>query len=298
MAYHVEEIVADNNLCGEAPLWDHRNGRLLWVDNEASVVFQYVPATSERTVLSRDLPVSGLAINEDRRLIFGGSAGLHVWEAQNLHEPIVTHDTEGLPLQINDMIADPQGRIYAGTLYWGAQGMERLGKLYLIEKGGKVTPVDDGIEVSNGLGFSPDDRTLYYADSTARKIFAYDVDARTGGLSRKRLFVQVSRDEGIPDGLTVDAQGYVWCAHWYGSEIVRYDPDGKVERRIPMPAKQVSSVMFGGKDLNELYVTSAGNAWRSDYAPRGCDFESGITGGSLYRIKLDIQGRCEHLARF
>lgn len=296
MDYHIEEIAADENLCGEAPIWDYRNGRLLWVDNEASLVFQYMPATGEKSVISRDLPACGLAIQEDRRLLIGGSGGLHIWEAQNVYKTVVA-EYQDEPIQINDMIAGSQGQIYAGTLYWGAQGMEKHGKLYLVAPGGGVSVVDDGIEVSNGLGFSPDNGILYYADSTARKIFAYNVDSRTGTLSRKRVFVKVPESEGIPDGLTVDAQGFIWTAQWYGSQIVRYDPEGKVERRIAMPAKQVSSVMFGGKDLNELYITSAGNSWRSDYAPAGYDFDSGNIGGSLYRIKLDIQGKREHLAK-
>jgi D-xylono/L-arabinono-1,4-lactonase len=296
MKYQIEEIVADNNLCGEAPTWDYRNNRLLWVDNEASTVCQYVPANGERTVISRDLQACGIAINEDRRLIFAGFGGLHVWQAQNIYDTVVAN-YEGGPLQFNDIIADAKGRIYGGTIYWGASGMEQYGRLYLIARGGEIAVVDEGIEVSNGLGFSTDDRILYYSDSTARKIYAYDVDQDSGELRNKRVFVNVPAEEGIPDGLTVDAQGFVWSAQWYGSQIVRYDPDGKVERQIVMPVKQVSSVMFGGKDLSELYVTSAGNSWRSDFAPPGYDFEGNI-GGSLYRIKLDIQGRREHLAGF
>ena len=203
---------------------------------------------------------------------------------------------EGESLFFNDILADPQGRVYAGTVYWGAQGMEKTGKLYLIDLDGSAQVVTDGIEMSNGLGLSPDNRTLYYADTAVRRIYAFDVDPATGGLSNKRVFVQVPGDEGIPDGLTVDADGFVWNAQWFGAQVVRYDSEGKVERRIKMPVKQVSSVAFGGPDLTDLYVTTAAEYAPSPLAPPGFDDKAPM-GGSLYRIPLDIRGRLEYQAR-
>jgi D-xylonolactonase len=161
---------------------------------------------------------------------------------------------------------------------------------------GSLAIEDEGIDLANGLGLAPDDRTLYFTDSTARSIFAYDVDPATGGLSRKRLFVRVPAAEGVPDGLTVDREGHVWSAQWYGGCVVRYDPDGTVERRIALPVKQVSSLAFGGDDYADLYVTSAANAWTSPYAPPGYDFHAPNTGGALYRIRTDCRGRPEHVA--
>src|SRR5207247_7061215 len=134
--------------------------------------------------------------------------------------------------------------------------------------------VEEGVELANGLGFSPDNRTLYFTDSAARKIYAYDVQPETGRLSNRRIFASVTADEGLPDGLTVDAEGFVWSAQWYGSQVVRYDPDGKVERRIAMPITQVSSVAFGGENLTDLYITSAGGSWASQLAPPGYNFDA------------------------
>jgi D-xylonolactonase len=155
--------------------------------------------------------------------------------------------------------------------------------------------VDEGIEIANGLGLSPDDRTLYFADSARRVIYAYDV-APSGSLSRRRIFVKIPSDEGLPDGLTVDREGFVWCAQWYGAQVVRYDPDGKVERRLPMPVLQVSSLIFGGPDLTDLYVTTAADPWPSSLAPPGYDPKAPNQGGSLYRFRLDVQGRLDHRA--
>lgn len=148
----------------------------------------------------------------------------------------------------------------------------------------------------NGLGFSPNNQTLYFTDSVARSIFAYDYDAATGTVRNRRVFVQVPSTGGLPDGLTVDAEGFVWSAEWYGSRIVRYDPNGSVERRIDTPAKQTSSLTFGGPDLSEIFITSAGESGPLPVMPPGYDPLSGYFGGALYNIRLGIQGKAEFLA--
>lgn len=295
MAYNIEVVAADNNKCGEAPVWDAARNRMLWVDIDSSLLFEMDVHSGIRKIISWDLGVSGIALNRDGGLVLCGATGLHIWRKQGDYRTIVS-ECGGEVLAFNDMIADSKGRIYAGTLYWGPGGMEKAGKLYLIEAGGSIKVVDEGIELSNGLGFGPDDRTLYYTDSSQRRIYAYDVSPVTGDATKRRVFVQVPEEEGIPDGLTVDAEGFVWSAQWYGSQVVRYDPDGKVERRIPMPVRQVSSLAFGGDDLNELYVTTAGVSWKSHCAPPGYNFDAPHMGGSLYRIRLDVRGKADYVA--
>jgi D-xylonolactonase len=297
MADHVEVVANTHDKCGEAPTWDAAGRRVLWVDNESSFVHELVPETGNVTTISRDLMVGGIAANRGGSWIFAGFTGLHVWRRQGEFSTVVA-EHGGEILQFNDIIADPAGRVYGGTLYWGAGGMEKTGKLYLISPGGRTEVVADGIELSNGLGFSSDNRTLYYTDSSARRIYAFDVEPASGRLSNRRVFVQVPGDEGIPDGLTVDAQGFVWSAQWYGGQVVRYDPTGQVERRVAIPSMQVSSCIFGGPDLSDLYVTTAANSWEGPYAPPGYDFKAPNIGGPLYRVRLDIQGKPEHAAAF
>ncbi len=296
MAYTIEPIIQDNNKCGEAPTWDVANRRVLWTDNETDKTYEYAVDSGERRILTEGMAVGGIALNRSGGLVLGGPTGLHLWREGHWRSVVASY--KGEELKINDMIADPQGRIYAGTMYWGAGGMEKPGRLYLISPDGSIRAVDEGIELANGLGFSPNNKVLYFTDSTARKIYAYDVEPASGELSGRRVIVQVPTDEGIPDGLTVDAEGFIWSAQWYGSQIVRYDPQGKVERRIAMPVKQVSSVIFGGDNLTDLYVTTAGQSWVGPYAPPGYDFNAPNIGGSLYRIPVDIRGRPEHLADF
>ena len=125
-------------------------------------------------------------------------------------------------------------------------------------------------------------------------IYWYAIEQETGALSGRRVFVRVGTDEGLPDRLTVDDEGFVWSAQWYGGCVVRYDPDGTPERQIPLPVTQTSSFAFGGSDLNDLYVTSAAEPWRSAFAPRGYDWGAPNVGGSVYRLRLDVRGRLEN----
>jgi D-xylonolactonase len=159
-----------------------------------------------------------------------------------------------------------------------------------------VHVADEGFQLSNGLAFSPDETIMYFADSVARRIYAYDYDRRTGELGNRRVLVRVPDNEELPDGLTVDAEGFLWSAQWYGGCVVRYDPDGKEERRIRFPAKQVSSVAFGGKDLSDIFVTSAGKSWPSPVMPKSYDPVSGNFGGQLYCVNLGIQGQPDYRA--
>ena len=205
-----------------------------------------------------------------------------------LHESSGKHEIVKEGLEINE------GRFFAGSCFYDATEKYELGKLIRVDPDGKACVVDDGIHLANGLGFSPDEKTLYFSDSAARRIYAYDYDRASGNVRNRRVFVQVPANEGIPDGLTVDAAGFVWSAQWYGSCIVRYDPDGRMERRIHVPATQTSSVAFGSKGLVGIFVTSAAKSWASPLMPD--DAQSGCFGGALYRINLDVVGKLDYKA--
>ncbi|MCU0771616.1 MAG: SMP-30/gluconolactonase/LRE family protein [Verrucomicrobia bacterium] len=292
----IQTVADEKNRNGESPLWDAARGRLLWVDNVTGGIFEYDPATGKSARLADGLPVCGLALNGDGRLLLAGSKGLVLWKSgTDLQTVCAEHDGEALVF--NDITVDARGNVYGGTFYWGADGMEKRGKLYLIRPDAAVEVLDEGILLSNGLGFSPDGGRLYFTDTMDRKIYAYDVDAASGILKNRRVFVDVPRGEGLPDGLTVDAKGFVWSAQWYAGEVVRYDPDGKVERRLRVPVQQVSSVMFGGKDLADLYITSAGEYWPSEDQPPAFD-PSGPMGGALYRTRPGVIGCPRHCSRF
>ncbi len=293
-----EVVVADDNLCGEGPIWDSGRKCLWWTDLSSKLLYQLIPSSSSKKVIGLNWMVSGIAPDESHALVLAGPNGLHLWNDDMGHRQILTrHDGEDL--SFNDLVADPTGRIYAGTLYLAPNGIdvEKRGKLYLIDPRGIIRVVDDGFEISNGLSFSPDNKILYHADTALRRIYAYDVQPDTGDLRNKRQFVRIPGNEGVPDGITVDAEGHVWCAHWFGAKVVRYDPDGRVERSIRLPVAQVSSLAFGGKSLSDLYITTASERWNSPLSPPSFK-RSRNFGGSLYRVPLEIRGKLEHRAAF
>jgi D-xylonolactonase len=295
MSTKLEVIADDNNGCGEGPTWDYRTGRLIWTDIPGCKVYSYEPATARKSVLFDRESIAGMALHASGGLVLAGAGGLHVLNRDGALHTLLTHHA-GEQLNFNDILADPAGRLYAGTFYWRDGTCIKPGKLYLIDVDATVRVVTDGVRLSNGLTLSPDHRTLYHADSAARLINAYDVAPRTGTLSDKRPFVRVPDDQGMPDGLTLDSEGFLWCAQWFGGCIVRYDPEGREHQRINVPARQVSSLAFGGPDLKDLYLTTASAYAPNPLEPRGFDPNAPM-GGALYRIRAQVAGRRANLAR-
>ncbi len=182
----------------------------------------------------------------------------------------------------------------AGSCFYNPSCEYSRGKLFCIHSNGQVRILDEGFHLSNGLGFSLDGKTLYLTDSVARSIYKYAYDAVTGRAGDRQIFVEVDSNSGLPDGLTVDAEGFVWSAEWCGSCISRNDPNGKLERRISIPAKQSSSLAFGGPQLRDIFVTSAAKSEPMPVMPPGYDPENGYFGGAFFRLNIGIQGRIEY----
>ncbi len=286
-------VVADyGDLCGESPLWDAKHSRLHWTD---CVGLKFYccdwPARTHR-VVKEGLEICGCALNQAGGFVITNTSGIWLWDGEGSPR-LVAAQADGSKLQMNDCVADPQGRLLAGSVFYNPSDKYPLGKLICVDTDGTARIIDEGFHLSNGLGFSPDCRTLYFTDSVARTIFAYDYDVAAGVGRNRRVFKKVAATSGIPDGLTVDAEGFVWSAEWYGSCVVRYDPDGKIERRIDTPAKQTSSLAFGGPELTDMFITSAGKSDPMPEMPPGYDPDSGYFGGKLFHINLGIQGKPE-----
>lgn len=290
------EVIADyGDLCGEGPVWDPDTQTLYWTDCSAKRFYRYHPQSEKHEVVKEGLEINGYAQNRSGGFVIANNSGIWAWDGRNNLRSIADR-VEGSKCQMNDAIADPEGRFFAGSNFYDPGGEYELAKLICVDTDGSARVVDEGFHLSNGLAFSPDLRTLYFTDSVARRIYAYDYGRKTGDLRNRRVLVQVPDDEGVPDGLTVDAEGFLWSAQWYGSSVVRYDPDGKVERRIETPAKQTSSVMFGGNDLTDLFITSAAKSEPMPVMPKGYDAANGYFGGRLYRIHVGIRGKPEFKA--
>ncbi len=290
------QIVANyGDLCGEGPLWDEISGSLYWIDATGQKFYRYHPMSRRSEILKEGLEIYGFAFDDSKNFIITNTSGIWLWDGQK-DPTLIAAEAQGIKCQMNDCIADPEGRLFAGSFYYDPTCSYPLGYLMRIDPDHTIHVVDEGIHLANGLGFSPDEMTLYFTDTVARIIYAYDYERTTGQVKNRRVFVKVSEEQGIPDGLTVDAEGFVWSAQWYGSCVVRYDPEGKEERRIQFPAKQVSSLTFGGESLTDLFVTSAGKSEPMPVMPPGYDPSTGPMGGQLFQISLDIQGKAEFRA--
>jgi sugar lactone lactonase YvrE len=286
-------LADDQNLCGEGPLWDIAQGVLYWTDAVGHRFYGFDPRLQQVTALLDGWEISGFALNQDRGFVVVNSAGIWLWDGSH-SRTLLSHEVDGFQCHMNDCIADPCGRLLAGSQFYDSNRSDYpLGHLMRVDHDGSVHLLDDGIRLANGLGFSPDGRTLYFADSAARTIFTYEYELTSGRARGKRIFVQTPIEDGLPDGLTVDAEGFIWCAQWFGSSVIRYDPDGVVERRIPVPAKQVSSLAFGGPDLCDLFVTTAQLNDSLPLAPPNYDPHSGNIGGQLFVGNFGIAGKEE-----
>jgi D-xylonolactonase len=291
------ETIADyQDLCGECPIWDPATATLYWTDCVSQRFYRYRPETGTHEIVKRGFEINGFRLNDGGGFVVTNNNGIWLWDAG--HSVRLIADYVGSDkCQMNDCIADPEGRLLAGSWFYDSKVEYPLGKLMRVSTEGRVTVLDEGIHLANGLAFSLDYQTLYFTDSAARRIYAYDYKLQTGETRNRRVLVQLQADEGLPDGLTVDAEGFLWSAQWYGSCILRYDPDGRVERRLATPAKQTSCLTFGGPDFTDLYITSAARSEPMPGMPSGYDPNSGFFGGPLYRIATVVRGRPESKAR-
>lgn len=279
------ELIADYGcVVGENPLWHPDEGRLYWVDIDTGRLFRYHPASGQHEQCYAGDPIGGFTLQADGALLlFMARGAVRVWREGRL-TTLIESIPEEVNTRFNDVIADPAGRVFGGTMPDG----DRPGRLYRLDPDLRLTRLLDGIGCSNGMAFTPDRRRLYYTDSIPREIYTFDYDPASGGLSGQRLFARVSADGGLPDGLTVDAEGSVWSARWGGGCVVRYTPDGAEERRLAFPARRVSSLTFGGPDYADLYVTTAGGQDKGAFGPGA---------GAVFRVRPGVRGVPEFRSR-
>jgi sugar lactone lactonase YvrE len=241
---------------GEGPTWDAAAGRLLWIDILGSRVHGYDPASGRRTVRTTEQHVGAVKPRAGGGLVLNLRDGIGLLDPDDtfrwLHREIVPGR------RANDAAVAPDGALWAGTMrYDEAPGG---GTLSRVTGDGTVDVVLPDVAVSNGTGWSPDGRLMYYIDSPTRRIDVFDHDQDGGGGGRvrdRRPFASVEEGAGFPDGLTVDADGCVWVALWDGGAVRRYTPDGALDRVIELPVPRVTACAFGGADLTDLYVTTA-----------------------------------------
>ena len=251
----VDVVVEAGNLLGESPVWDDRDNALWWVDIHGRSLHRWSRDTGHGAwPLPRQTGCIGLC--EDSGFVCGTRTGFFRFDPATGRDEAIVEPLAGLAnVRFNDGRCDRTGRFWSGTV----QELRVVGEAALYRLGGMGTCdlVLDGITVANGLAFSPDDRTMYVADSHERVIYAMAFDAEDGTLGERRLFARLDEAMGMPDGATVDVDGCLWIAAIHGGRILRYTPQGRLDRTIAMPVSQPTSCQFGGDDMRQLFVTSA-----------------------------------------
>ncbi len=283
--HQAPELVAPLSLqVGENPLWHPEAATLYFIDIFGGTVHAYIPATESYQQVCKTHVTGGFTIQEDGSLLLFQDGRLSLMSlngsVREVASGLLPHNQ-----RFNDVIADPEGRVYAGAMDGGP------GHLYRFDLDGTVTEILGGLGIPNGMGFTPDLTGMYFTDSVPHKIYHFDYDRKTGALSNQRVFAEIPPELGLPDGMTMDAEGYVWSAIWYGGRIKRFAPDGTLAQEIMIPANQTASVTFGGPNLSDLYVSTSASAAADSMKAAGLD-PNLFKGGGLYRVRLEgIQGR-------
>ena len=281
-----KSLISSQNQLGESPLWSVEEQVLYWVDIYGKRIERYNPQTEERQTFHLPCQVGTVAFREKGGFILATDQGFATWDGKSEHVEWLLNPEKGKPFyRFNDGKVDPGGRFWAGTMYDGEQLDPRpTGSLYRLDPDMSIHTKATGVLISNGIGWSPDHRVMYYTDSVLKTIYAYDYDPASGEVANRRLFVHTPDEPGDPDGLTVDSQGFIWSARWNGWKVTRYDPAGRLEREIKVPTACPSSVMFGGSNLKDLYITSA---WK-ELSPEERNVQP--LAGNLFRISVEVQG--------
>jgi len=241
---------------GEGPLWDAKSARLYWVDINRCQLHRFDPASGRDEKWPAPEKVGSLAVREKGGLVVALQSGFHFFDPATGAWTAITNPEAHLPEnRFNDGKPDRQGRFWAGTMHDGEKAP--TGGLYRLGADLSCKRLVDGIICSNSLCWSPDGRVMYYGDSNALTVWAWDFDAASGEIANRRVFIQRPASEGFPDGATVDAEGFVWVAYWDGWRVTRFDPTGRVDRVVEFPVARPTCPSFGGPNLDIVYVTSA-----------------------------------------
>ena len=277
----VERIVRCQNDLGEGPIWHIQEGALYWLDINQCKIQRFDPKSKDVQVYDMPFKITALAMRKSGGFLCATEKGFHFWDPSRNHLSFINHpEIDKAGARFNDGKVDRQGRFWAGTMT--PQGATSA--LYRIDPDLSVQRMAGGITISNGIAWSPDNRRMYYADTLRYTIFDYRFNLETGEIDKQRVFVKVEPEFGVPDGLTVDSQGYIWVAFYNGWKVVRYKQNGSIDTQINLPVARPTCPAFGGANLDELYITTAIDG----LSPK--DREKQPMAGDLFMVKPGSKG--------
>jgi sugar lactone lactonase YvrE len=280
-------VVPARNLVGESPVWSVVEQALYWVDVEGKLVQRLHPATGSLQKWQMPEATGSIGLRACGGLVAAILTGFVLVDTRDGSIATIADPESDRPdTRFNDGKVDRYGRFWAGTRNFRDHNRAD-GALYRLDPDHSFHRLIEGIRCPNGIAWSPDDRTMYLCDTWARQIFVFDFDPDEGVPHDRRLFAELTEEQGYPDGLTVDSEGFVWNAHYDGWRVTRYTPDGRVDRVNRLPVQHVTSVMFGGEDLRTLFVTSA--SMRLSEAQRAAQVDA----GHVFALQASVTGIAE-----
>jgi sugar lactone lactonase YvrE len=269
---------------GEGPAWDSVRQRLYWVDIFPGLLHIFDPKSNLDEIVDVGQPLGCVAPAMGGNLILGLKGGLATINLATEKIDLVVSPESGLPgNRFNDGKCGPDGRLLAGTM--DNAEVNATGSLYSLSPDGSLKTLLKGVRISNGLAWSPDHKTFYYIDTPTHQVMAYDYDLHSGRIANPRVAVTVPEKMGWPDGMTSDYEGRLWVALWGGATLTVWNPaNGALVEKIPIPAKNVTSCVFGGQGQDELYVTTARKGLSE------ADLMAYPATGGLFRIQTNVMG--------
>jgi len=254
----IDCVVQCADILGEVPRWCADTQRLWWVDVRRPALQCWEPATQQYTArrLHPDMVTGSMALRREGGFLFATGSGVYLEDAPGVQAARrIAHPEEGKPgMRLNDGKCDRRGRFWVGSMHDTVR--DPLGTLYRIDADHSCTAMLDGFVLPNSLAWSPDDRTMYFADTHNQLMWAFDYDIEAGSISNRRIFKDWTHQIGRPDGATVDAEGFVWVCMVASGHLVRLAPDGRVDRSIQLPVTNPTCPAFGGDNLATLYITT------------------------------------------
>lgn len=274
---------------GEGPSWDHTRKRLIWVDINGFTLNLFDPVTGINKAYSFDRQIGAAVPDNLGGFILALRDGFYSWSLKtDALTCIARPEGEDTPNRFNDGKCDPEGRFWAGTMFHES-GPKAEANLFRLDGDLTVHTMKQKVIISNGLAWDEARSVMYYIDTLAKKVVAYDYEQKTGDISHERDVIMIPDEYGLADGMTIDEKGMLWIAFFNGWKVRRINPDtGDVIMVIEVPAGQVTSCTFGGEDLDELYITTA----RMSLSPD--DLVEQPDAGNLFSVKPGVRGRAAH----
>jgi len=278
----IKIAIKAKNALGEGPVWSQDEHALYWVDIHEKKLLRWDPLSNAIGFWKMPSEIGSFALRESGGCVVALKSGLGLLDFGNgVVTPICDVESDLPFTRFNDGKCDRQGRFWSGTM--DQEFPNRRGSLYCLKQEEKLIKIRGNVGISNGLGWSPDNKKFYYTDSAIHTIYVYDFDSDNAQISGERVFVKTPENY-TPDGLTVDSEGYIWSAMWDGWKIVRFRPDGKIDMEVTLPVQRPTSCTFGGENLDKLYITSA----MIDLTE--AELKKQPDAGSVFCIELDVKG--------